>query len=79
MRPFAPATITVAGCRGFTVGTKAALRSRSRTSRAAWPAVATGLMAKAGPAAAARRARNGAVCAGGPTTPTSMPFGCGLW
>lgn len=35
MRPFALATMTVAGCFGLAVGTNAALRSRWRTACAA--------------------------------------------
>src|SRR5450755_4256255 len=36
-------------------------------------------MSKAEPAAFSRPARNGAVSAAGPTTPSLMPLGCGLW
>ena len=73
------ATITVAGCLGLAVGTNAALRSRWRTWCAASATVTTGRMSNAEPAAFSRPARSGAVSAGGPTTPTLMLLGWGLW
>ena len=36
-------------------------------------------MSKDEPADCSSLARSGAVSAAGPTTPTLMPFGCGLW
>ena len=78
-RPPPLAMITVAGCLAFAAGTKAALRSRWRTACAASEIDATGRMSNAEPAAFSMPARSGAVRAAGPTTPTVMPFGCGLW